>query len=152
MNVDRALMFNEPSLRAIVLAGTASAPRLGDRFRDRPWVEVIDAGAPLDAVRAMRELHARGIGVLSAVGGRQTATWLLRAAVVSDLYLTTSPRPGGEPGTPLYEGPCCSLPTGPSCLAVVLYSSNRPSSAVSRTRRRNASISRGDMRLKPVAM
>ena len=105
LNVDRALMFNEPSLRAIVLAGTASAPRLRDRFRDRPWVEVIDAGAPLDAVRAMRELHARGIGVLSAVGGRHTATWLLRAGVVSDLYLTTSPRLGGEAGTPLYEGP-----------------------------------------------
>jgi hypothetical protein len=53
----------------------------------------------------MRALHARGIGVLSVVGGRQTTTWLLRAGVVCDLYLTTSPRPGGEPGTPFYEGP-----------------------------------------------
>ena len=105
LNVDRALMFNEPSLRTIVLAGMASVPNLRDRVRDRPWVEVIDAGAPLDAVRAMRELHARGIGVLSVVGGRQTATWLLRAGVVRDLYLTTSPRPGGEPRTPFYEGP-----------------------------------------------
>jgi hypothetical protein len=54
--------INEPSLRTIVLAGTASTPRLRHRLGDRPWVEVIDAGAPLDAVRAMRELHARGIG------------------------------------------------------------------------------------------
>src|SRR2546422_1491631 len=100
LNVDRALMLNEPSLRTIVLAGTASAPRLRDRLRDRPWVEVIDAGAPLDAVRAMRELHARGIGVLSAVGGRQTATRLLRPGGRSDLYFTTSPQLGGEPGTP----------------------------------------------------
>lgn len=103
--VDRALMFNEPSLGVIVIAMTAARPRVRDRLRDRPWVEVIDAGAPLDAVRAMRELHAHGIGVLSVVGGRHTASWLLRAGVVSDLYLTTSARPGGEPGTPFYEGP-----------------------------------------------
>ena len=105
LNVNRALMFNEPSLPAIVLAGTASAPRLRDRLRDRPWVEVVDAGAPLDAARAMRELRARGIGVLSAVGGRQTASWLMRAGVVRDVYLTTSAQRGGEPDTPLYEGP-----------------------------------------------
>ncbi|HEV8317601.1 MAG TPA: dihydrofolate reductase family protein [Vicinamibacterales bacterium] len=105
LNMDRALMFNEPSLRTIVLAATASAPRLRDRLRDKPWVEVVDAGEPLDAVRGMRELHARGIGVLSVVGGRRTATWLLRAGVVSDLYVTTSSLSGGEPGTPLYDGP-----------------------------------------------
>ena len=58
-----------------------------------------------DAVRAMRALRARGIAVVSAVGGRRTARWLLRAGVVHDLYLTTSARSAGEPDTPLHDGP-----------------------------------------------
>jgi riboflavin biosynthesis pyrimidine reductase len=105
LDVERALMFNEPSLRTIVLAGADAAARLGARLRDRPWVELIDAGAPLEARRAMRALRAAGIGVLSAIGGRRTATWLLRAGMVGDLYLTTSARSAGEPNTPFYEGP-----------------------------------------------
>jgi riboflavin biosynthesis pyrimidine reductase len=105
LDVYRALVFNEPSLRTILLAGTAAVSPLQEKLRDRSWVEVVDAGAPLDAVRAMRELRARGIGVLSVVGGRQTATWLLRAGVVRDIYLTTSAQTGGDPDTPFYEGP-----------------------------------------------
>ncbi|MBI2186503.1 MAG: dihydrofolate reductase family protein [Acidobacteria bacterium] len=56
----------------------------------------------LDA--AVRHLRRRGIQVISTVGGRQTATALLRAGLVSDVYLTTSPIEAGEPNTPFYEG------------------------------------------------
>jgi dihydrofolate reductase len=51
----------------------------------------------------------RGQRVFSAVGGRRTATTLLRERLVADLYLTTSPIEAGEPGTPYYEGPPLSL-------------------------------------------
>ena len=45
-----------------------------------------------------------GIGRISAVGGRTTATSLVDAGLVQDLYLTTSPIEGGEPDTPWYVG------------------------------------------------
>jgi riboflavin biosynthesis pyrimidine reductase len=49
-------------------------------------------------------LRARGVTTVSAVGGRRTATALLDERLVQDLYLTTSPKSGGEANTPLYEG------------------------------------------------
>jgi riboflavin biosynthesis pyrimidine reductase len=57
----------------------------------------------------MRELRARGIEIVSAVGGRLTAASLLREHLVSDIYLTTSAIEGGEPNTPFYQGPPLSL-------------------------------------------
>jgi hypothetical protein len=39
------------------------------------------------------------------VGGRTTASALLRERLVSDVYLTTSATEGGAPGTPYYAGP-----------------------------------------------
>jgi hypothetical protein len=46
-----------------------------------------------------------GIARISAIGGRTIARALLDAHLIHDLYLTTSPRPGGHPGTPLYDKP-----------------------------------------------
>jgi dihydrofolate reductase len=39
------------------------------------------------------------------VGGRTIATALIDAGLVQDVYLTTSPREGGEPNTPMYPKP-----------------------------------------------
>jgi riboflavin biosynthesis pyrimidine reductase len=103
--VHTALLYNEPSLRVIVVAASAGAVVLRRRLPARPWVEVIDGGQPVDLSRALTELHARGIEVISAVGGRRTADALLRASLVTELYLTTSARPGGEPGTPVSAAP-----------------------------------------------
>jgi riboflavin biosynthesis pyrimidine reductase len=103
--VESALLYNEPSLRVVVLAGSRAMAALLPRLRPRPWVEVADCGDPLDARRAVGQLHARGLEVISAVGGRRTAERLLRAGVVAELYLTTSPRAGGQPGTPLHPSP-----------------------------------------------
>jgi riboflavin biosynthesis pyrimidine reductase len=102
-------MFAEPTLRVFVVTRSAMAGGLADRVRDRPWVAIIDAGDPLSPAAAMRQLRARGIRVISAVGGRRTATALLREGLVSDLYLTTSPIEAGEPNTPFYEGPPLAL-------------------------------------------
>jgi 5-amino-6-(5-phosphoribosylamino)uracil reductase len=101
---DTALLYTTPSLRTIVLTTTRRAAVLTPMLQDRPWIEIIDTGEPLSILSGVRELAARGIRRISAVGGRRTATSLLEAGLISDLYLTTSPIEAGTPGTPFYEG------------------------------------------------
>ena len=45
-----------------------------------------------------------GIQRISAIGGRFTATQLVDAGLIQDIYLTTTSLEGGEPGTPWYCG------------------------------------------------
>jgi riboflavin biosynthesis pyrimidine reductase len=102
--LDQGLMFNEPSLRVFVVTRSLIAGLLRERVRRRPWIEIVDAGESVSFDAALRHLRERGLRVISAVGGRRTATGLLRAGVVRDVYLTTSPIEAGEPNTPFYEG------------------------------------------------
>jgi hypothetical protein len=56
-----------------------------------------------------RESFARlkrdhGIDRISCIGGRVTATALVDAGLVQDIYLTTTAIDGGEPNTPWYAG------------------------------------------------
>jgi riboflavin biosynthesis pyrimidine reductase len=103
--LDDGLMFLEPSLRVFLVAPTPTAARLRDRLRDRAWIEVVDAGDPLSLANALRQLHAAGLRLISAVGGPRTATTLLTEGLVSDLYVTTSAIEGGEEHTPFCQGP-----------------------------------------------
>ena len=103
------LMFQEPSLRVFVITRTRAVNVLRDRTDRKPWIEVIDAGEPVSFERAFRHLYSRGIEVMSCVGGRHTATALLNEKLVSDIYLTTSAREGGESNTPYYQGSPLSL-------------------------------------------
>jgi len=100
---DRELMFTTPDLR-FMIAPSDVASALRTRLSGRPWVEVIDAGQPLSMTAAMRQLNGRGLRVISVVGGRRTATSLIREGLVTDLYLTTSAISAGEPGSPFYIG------------------------------------------------
>ena len=109
--IERGLMFNEPSLRVFLITRTGTATALRHRVGDRPWVEVINGGDPLSLTVAMKQLLERGIRVVSCVGGRRLATAMIREALVSDIYLTTSPVEAGEPGTPFYDGPPIRLRT-----------------------------------------
>ena len=52
-------------------------------------------------LRGAFRLPEIGFRIISAVGGRATASTLLQQGLVSDLYLTISPVPGGEPDTRL---------------------------------------------------
>jgi riboflavin biosynthesis pyrimidine reductase len=58
-----------------------------------------------DLSSAFRMLRSIGVARISAIGGRTIARAMIDAGVILDLYLTTSPRPGGEPDTPLYPTP-----------------------------------------------
>jgi riboflavin biosynthesis pyrimidine reductase len=99
-----ALLFDVPDVPAYLIAGAEGRLRLQTWLRERPWIRPI----PLDAddLRAVidRLRVEEGIRRISAIGGRFTATRLVDAGLVQDIYLTTSSRSGGEPGTPWYTG------------------------------------------------
>ena len=105
LRFDDALMFNEPALPVFIIARSGAAAEIRRRVAGREWIEVLDAGEPVSMTRALRDLRARGIEVISCVGGRKTATALLKERLISDIYLTTSAIEAGEPNTPYYEGP-----------------------------------------------
>ena len=105
LRFDEGLMFQEPGLRVFIIARSGAAGGIRRRVAGREWIEVLDAGEPVSLTRALRDLRARGIEVVSAVGGRKTATALLNERLISDIYLTTSAIDAGDPNTPYYEGP-----------------------------------------------
>jgi len=122
--IERGLMFDEPTLPVYLITKSPVVASLRARLRDRPWVEVVDAGNPVSLPAAMRHLRERGMRVISAIGGRRTATALLRSGLISDIYLTTSPIEAGEPDTPFYEGPPLNL------TRILLKAGNGPDAGV----------------------
>jgi 5-amino-6-(5-phosphoribosylamino)uracil reductase len=103
--IETALMYQEPEIPVFLITTSDAAASLRLQVATRPWIEVIDAGQPLSMRAALRDLRRRGIETVSAIGGRTAARALLREGVVHDLYLTTAAKKGGEPNTPLLEGP-----------------------------------------------
>jgi riboflavin biosynthesis pyrimidine reductase len=103
LNVD-ALLFNVPGLRVFLIAGDEGIARHESALRARPWVRLIRLnGDGLDL--AFERLRCEeGIRRISVIGGRSTATQLVDAGVIQDIYLTTTSLKGGEPGTPWYSG------------------------------------------------
>lgn len=99
-----ALLFDVPDVPAYLIAGDEGGLRLRTWLRERPWIRHV----PLDAddLRPVidRLRVEEGIRRISAIGGRFTATRLVDAGLVQDIYLTTSSRSAGEPGTPWYTG------------------------------------------------
>lgn len=101
LDMDRILLFNVPELRAILVTVPDTVARLRDALRSRPWVTPVIIGGRSDLPRAFEQLAELGVRRISCIGGRRLATRLVDAGLVDDLYLTTSPRPGGEPETAL---------------------------------------------------
>ena len=105
LHIETALMFQVPEIPVYLVTTSDAASSLRLQVETRPWIQVIDGGQPLSMRTALGELRSRGIETISAIGGRTTARALLREHVVHDLYLTTSPKKGGEPHTPLLDAP-----------------------------------------------
>jgi riboflavin biosynthesis pyrimidine reductase len=109
LGIASELLFNVPEVPVFILTRAAGATVLKPQVEARPWITVLvsEPGAHLvDVMKTLRADH--GIRRISCIGGRTLATELIDAGLVQDLYLTTSPVPGGEPGTPFYTG--ASLP------------------------------------------
>ena len=102
---DRCLLFQEPSLRVIVVTRDSLAASVRSRLRTRPWVSVLGAGEPLDMRSALKQLRERGIAVVSAIGGRRVATSLLEAGLVTDLYVTVREPGSTAAALAFYDGP-----------------------------------------------
>jgi riboflavin biosynthesis pyrimidine reductase len=86
-----------------LLAGPRGIQKLSAEVARRPWITMVAIDGDLRGTFArLRRDH--GIGRISAVGGRVTATALVDAGLVQDIYLTTSAVDAGEPGTPWYVG------------------------------------------------
>lgn len=98
-----ARIFTTPDVPVFLLAGDRCMAKFAREIATRPWITMLRLGADLPAVFArLRSEH--GIGRISAVGGRVTATHLVDAGLVQDIYLTTTAIDGGEPNTPWYVG------------------------------------------------
>jgi riboflavin biosynthesis pyrimidine reductase len=98
-----ARLFSTPDVPVYLLAGRECVRAIGPQLADQPWITMIPIGDSLaGAFAALRRDH--GIGRISAIGGRVTATALVDAGLVQDIYLTTTALDGGEPDTPWYVG------------------------------------------------
>lgn len=105
LGIESELLYNVPELRVFILTTTAGARVLSARVTARPWITVIATGRSANVVAGLESLCAEhGILRVSCIGGRTLATAVIDAGVVQDLYLTTSPKRGGEPHTPFYTG------------------------------------------------
>jgi riboflavin biosynthesis pyrimidine reductase len=98
-----ARVFTTPDVPVYLLAGDACVKKVGAAVARRRWITLLPINNDLPAA-FLRLRRDHGIGRISAVGGRVTATSLVDAGLVQDIYLTTSPIDGGEPNTPWYVG------------------------------------------------
>jgi riboflavin biosynthesis pyrimidine reductase len=105
LDFDECLLFNVPNIQVWVLTLAGGARVMREGFASRPWVRPIVMSRPEDLPAAFAMLRTLGIERISAVGGRHLATQLIDAGLIQDVYLTTSPRTAGEPGTPMYPRP-----------------------------------------------
>jgi len=105
LDVTRGLLFNSPELRVIVLTVPPGAETMRRDLAARPWISILTMAHAGDLAAAFAELRDRGVHRLSCIGGRTLAGELIDAGLVQDVYLTTSAKAGGEPGTPFYSKP-----------------------------------------------
>ena len=105
LTFDDTLLLNVPELPVIVITTPDWITRMRDELARRPWITSIPMDHPDDLPGAFRAMRAMGVARISAIGGRTIARAMTAAGLIQDLYLTTSPRPGGEPNTPIFATP-----------------------------------------------
>ena len=99
------LIFNVPEIPVMLLTVPTCTDLMLKALADRPWITPIVMPTSHDLPHALREIRRRGVRRISCVGGRSIAGQLLDAGSISDVYLTTSAKEGGDPDTPLYRRP-----------------------------------------------
>ena len=105
LGIESELLFNVPEVPVFILTTAAGAASLKPRVGQRPWISILAAPEEAHLASSLRRLRDdHGVRRISCIGGRTLATELIDAGVVQDIYLTTSSKPGGEPGTPFYMG------------------------------------------------
>jgi len=104
LDLDEGLMFNVAFVPVVLVTGPEIPSTIDDQIRKRPWIVRVplNAGGWGDV---FERLHAMGIRRVSCVGGRTLGRELLAGGLVNDVYLTTTPAPGGEPDTAIAPWP-----------------------------------------------
>ncbi len=105
VGLERSLLFNVPEVPVILMTVGPAMELMQNALDERPWIQAIVMEHASDLTMAFEQLTARGVRTVSCIGGRTLAARLLDAHLVQDVYLTTSPRTGGEPSTPLTPHP-----------------------------------------------
>jgi riboflavin biosynthesis pyrimidine reductase len=105
VDLEHGMLFNVPELRIILLTVRTCETSISKALSSRPWITPIVMDDPRGLPHAFSRLREMGLERISCIGGRTLATQLLDAGLVQDVYLTTSPRRGGEPNTPMYPKP-----------------------------------------------
>ena len=105
VDLDRGMLFNLPGIPVVVVTVGPVVALLQNALAARPWITPVVMERAADLGLAFEHLRSLGIERVSCVGGRRIAAQLIDAGLVQDLYLTTSPKTGGEPDTPLYPQP-----------------------------------------------
>ncbi len=98
---DEVLLFNVPDVPVFVLTSAAGRDRLSPALQSRPSVHLLSAPS---LTEQFDQLSARGMSRFCSIGGRRSASALVDAGLVDDVYLTTTPSSAGDPGTPWYVG------------------------------------------------
>jgi riboflavin biosynthesis pyrimidine reductase len=105
LKFDDTLLYNIPSISVVLLTVPDCADLMDAALSERPWITPVVMKNKNDLRSAFEALRRLGIERVSVVGGRTVATSLIDAGLVQDIYLTTSPREGGQPNTPMYPKP-----------------------------------------------
>jgi len=105
IDVRHQLLFNVPQMSIVLVTGRACWMLMGQELAARPWIKTIVMDDPHELPAAFEQLRSMGVETISCVGGRTLAAGLIEAGLVQDVYLTTSPLRGGQPGTPMYPKP-----------------------------------------------
>ena len=95
------LLFNMTGVAVYVVTSRRGRDRLAAALDERPWAVAVVGESLPEQFAALREA---GIRRACSVGGRRAASQLVDAGLAQDVYVTTTPRSGGEPGTPWYTG------------------------------------------------
>jgi len=101
----RGRLFGTPQLRVVIVTVGACTELMITPVANRPWMTILTMPTARDLPYAFRQLRDMGIARISCIGGRTIAGQLIDAGLIQDLYLTTSAKNGGEPGTPLSPRP-----------------------------------------------
>lgn len=105
LDIEHEMLFNVPELHVILLTVRSCRTLMGGAIAARPWITPVVMEKPDRLPAAFERLRRIGLERISCIGGRHIATQLLDAGLIQDVYLTTSPKAGGEPGTPMYAKP-----------------------------------------------
>ena len=105
LDLDHGLLFNVPEIQVVVITLGDGAHLMRPALASRPWITPVVMQQPTDLPWAFERLRELGIERISAVGGRRIAAQMIDAGLVQDVYLTTSPKTGGEPDTLFYPRP-----------------------------------------------